>query len=86
MTRPLAVSVDEAARLLGLSRSSAYLAVQRGDIPSVAIGRRILIPMKRLEEMLGISPDEERSPASAMAEAPVINFRAADKKVAHGST
>ncbi len=49
---PLAVSVGEAAQLLGLSRSSAYLAVQRGEIPSVLIGHRIIIPMKRLEALL----------------------------------
>ena len=48
---PLAVSVPEAGRLLGLSRSSAYEAVKRGDIPSVRIAGRILVPLTRLEEL-----------------------------------
>ncbi len=45
---PLAVSVPEAARLLGLSRSTTYTAVKNGDIPSVRVGGRILVPMNRL--------------------------------------
>jgi excisionase family DNA binding protein len=49
------ISVAEAGQLLGLSRSSAYQAVQRGKIPSVRIGRRILVPTAPLLEMLGIS-------------------------------
>ncbi len=56
MTR-LAVSVVEAGRLLGLSRSSAYAAVKRGDIPSVRIGGRVLVPLRRLEEL--IDPKDE---------------------------
>ena len=55
---PLAVSVPEAGRLLGLSRSSAYEAVKRGDIPSVRIGGRVLVPLHRLEEL--VDPDRTR--------------------------
>ncbi len=49
---PLAISVPEAARLLGLSRSTTYQAVKRGDIPSVRIGGRVLVPLRRLEELI----------------------------------
>ncbi|RMF09398.1 MAG: DNA-binding protein [Alphaproteobacteria bacterium] len=52
MTRQT-VSVEEAARILGLGRSSAYEAVRRGDIPSLRIGRRILVPRAALERLLG---------------------------------
>jgi excisionase family DNA binding protein len=45
-------TVVEAARTLGISRNSAYAAVSRGDIPSVRIGRRIVVPTARLREML----------------------------------
>jgi excisionase family DNA binding protein len=55
---PLAVSVSEAGRLLGISRSTAYAAVKRGDIPSVRIGGRVLVPLRRLEEL--IDPRDER--------------------------
>jgi excisionase family DNA binding protein len=48
----LTLSVPEAAKLLGISRGLAYEAVRRGDIPSVKIGRKILVPRQRLERML----------------------------------
>jgi len=48
----LVFTVEEAAQLLGISRSFAYEAVQRGDIPSMRIGRRILVPKAALERFL----------------------------------
>jgi len=47
------ISVDEAARILGISRNLAYEAVRRGDIPSIRVGqKRILIPVRALERLL----------------------------------
>ncbi len=51
----LTLTVEEAAETLGLSRAFAYDAVRRGEIPSIRIGRRILIPKKALERLLGSS-------------------------------
>jgi excisionase family DNA binding protein len=48
----LVFTVEEAAQLLGISRSFAYEAVQRGDIPSMRIGRRILVPKAALQRFL----------------------------------
>ena len=48
----LVFTVEEAAQLLGISRSFAYEAVQRGDIPSMRIGRRILVPKAALQRYL----------------------------------
>ena len=45
-------TVEEVAELLGLSRGSAYLAVATGEIPSIRIGKRILIPQRALEQVL----------------------------------
>ncbi|MGA8030435.1 MAG: helix-turn-helix domain-containing protein [Bryobacteraceae bacterium] len=45
-------TVAEAAKKLGISRLSAYLAVQRGEIPAVHIGRRILVPKIAFEDLL----------------------------------
>jgi len=45
-------TVTDAARVLGISRNGAYAAVARGDIPSVRIGKRILVPTARLRELL----------------------------------
>jgi excisionase family DNA binding protein len=48
----LVFTVEEAAQLLGISRSFAYEAVQRGEIPSMRIGRRILVPKAALQRLL----------------------------------
>ena len=48
----LTITVDEAAARLGLSRNGAYEAVRRGEIPSLRIGRRVLVPRAALERML----------------------------------
>ena len=54
----LVFTVEEAAQLLGISRSFAYEAVQRGDIPSMRIGRRILVPKAALRRLLESSQSE----------------------------
>ena len=49
---PTVFTVDEVARILRIGRISAYQAIERGDVPSIRIGRRILIPRMALEQML----------------------------------
>ena len=49
----LTYSVDEAAVLLGVSRSLAYECIQRGEIPSIRFGRRVLVPRVAIEVLLG---------------------------------
>jgi len=53
----LTITVPQAAELLGISSNAAYIGVKRGHIPSVRIGRRILIPRVALERMLDGSRD-----------------------------
>ena len=48
----LIFTVVEAATLLGIGRNSAYEAIKSGILPSVQIGRRILIPLAALERFL----------------------------------
>ena len=54
LTQPttLVYTIAEAASLLNLGRSSMYQAVRNGSIPSVKLGRRILIPRTALEQFL----------------------------------
>lgn len=47
------LTVERAGAVLGLSRPSAYAAVKRGDIPTIRLGRRLLVPTARLRAMLG---------------------------------
>jgi excisionase family DNA binding protein len=46
------LTVDEAKEVLRISRASAYEGVRSGVIPSIRIGRRILVPRARLMAML----------------------------------
>jgi excisionase family DNA binding protein len=39
------LTVSEVAGVLGISRTKAYEAVAAGSIPSVKIGRRLLVPV-----------------------------------------
>ena len=48
----LTYTIEEAAQVLGIGRSSAYLAARTGEIPVVRIGRRLLVPVDALESML----------------------------------
>ena len=54
MTRDgrLVLSVTEAAGLLGISRGLAYELVARGELPSLRLGRRIVVPRRALEGLL----------------------------------
>ena len=46
------VSVERAGQIVGISRTAAYAAVARGDLPSLRIGRRVVVPRKALDRLL----------------------------------
>ena len=48
----LTYTVPEAGRRLGVGRNSAYAAARRGEIPTVRIGRRLLVPRIELHRIL----------------------------------
>ena len=50
----LTYNVTEVAELLGISRSTAYECVRRGEIPALVLGRRVLVARTTLEAMLGV--------------------------------
>ena len=54
MTRndSMTVTVQEAAKLLGISRNLCYDAVAKGQIPAVRVGRRLLVPRIALHNLL----------------------------------
>lgn len=51
------VSVERAGQVIGISRGSAYEGVRRGEIPSIRIGHRVLIPTAALLRLVGIRID-----------------------------
>lgn len=48
----LTYDIPEAGKLLGLSRGAAYEAARTGELPTIKIGRRILVPKAALDRML----------------------------------
>lgn len=47
------LTVEETAHILGIGRTSAYEAAQRGEIPAIRVGRRLLVLRARLMALLG---------------------------------
>jgi len=45
-------TLPEVACVLRISRGSAYEAAKRGEIPTIRIGRRLLVPTDALEKLL----------------------------------
>lgn len=64
---PLTLTVEEAGRLLGISRGAAYRAAACGQIPTIRLGRRLLVPTARLHQLLGIRHTEDLEPGEAPA-------------------
>ena len=58
----LAYSVDEAARLTGLSRDLLYDEMRRGTLMYLKVGRRRLIARQHLEQFLGTTPSAPTAP------------------------
>ena len=69
--RPTLTLYPETAKWMGLSKSSVYAAAERGEIPTIRVGRRLLVPTATLRRMLALDVDTEpespagRSPSEA---------------------
>lgn len=53
-TRPLTLTVEQAGRLLGVSRSTAYELV-RSELESIRLRRRVVVPVSGLAQRLHLS-------------------------------
>jgi excisionase family DNA binding protein len=50
---PRTISVPEAGRkYLNLSRDGSYAAANRGEIPTIRVGRLLRVPVKAMERLL----------------------------------
>jgi excisionase family DNA binding protein len=54
------VTVGEAAAILHISRGAAYQAAKTKQLPTIRIGRRLLVPLAGLERMLTEGADDDR--------------------------
>ena len=48
----LTLSIEEAAKVLGISRTLAYELVARRELPAIRLGRRIVVPRRALEALV----------------------------------
>lgn len=54
------VAVNAVAEILGLDRKTVYAAIHTGEIPSIRVGRRILVPTVWLAATITPDPQHER--------------------------
>ena len=70
---PAILDVPTAGKILGLGVSASYGASRRGEIPTLRIGKKLIVPTAKLLVLLGVgSPDNAGTPApggTASAEA-----------------
>jgi hypothetical protein len=56
---PQTLSVPQAGkRYFGLSRNALYAAAQRGQLPTIRIGRLLRVPVRAMERMLDQASDK----------------------------
>jgi excisionase family DNA binding protein len=60
-SEPATMTVSQAATVLGISRSSAYECVRIGSIPSIRLGRRIVVLRRAVDELPAMASATERA-------------------------
>ncbi len=48
----MVIDIPTAARVLSISRGLAYESARRGEIPTIRLGRRLLVPVAQFRRML----------------------------------
>ena len=56
----LTVTIAEAADRLGIGRSLCYELARQGELPTIRLGRRVLVPLKALEALIDGEEQSER--------------------------
>lgn len=49
------MSVEEAAEALGISRCSAYTLASSGELPTIRLGHRLLVPKHAFDKLIGLA-------------------------------
>ena len=70
--QPLLLSVPQAAHLLGLGATFTWDLVRRGDLPSVRLGRRVLVPRRAIERL---AERQSKAAGPALDDAPHAGAR-----------
>ena len=60
------LSVPQAGTIIGkLSRNGSYDAAKRGEIPTIKLGRKLVVPVAPLRRLLGELPAATEVPAAS---------------------
>lgn len=60
------MTIEEVRTFLPMSRSSAYAAIHSGDLPSIRLGKLILVPTAALRRLLQLDdPQTGAAPPDA---------------------
>jgi hypothetical protein len=68
----LTCTVPEAGQMLGIGRDASYHAAAAGQIPTLRLGRRLLVPVPRLLELVGLPQDAAATTAPNVPEPPAV--------------
>ena len=71
----MTATVEEAAQPLGIGRTLAYQLVHDGRLPSIRLGRRVLIPRTEIQRLLQseVTGGADTGAGSASSMAPASN-------------
>jgi len=58
------LTVEQAAAILGIGRASAYAAAGTGDLPVIRVGRRLLVSVAQLRQLLGEVQNDHEAAAN----------------------
>jgi len=50
----MTLTVEEVATILGVGRNKVYEAAHSGEIPTIRIGKRLLVPRAALKRLLAV--------------------------------
>lgn len=67
-TQPIAVSPTEAARLIGIGRTTLYEALSSGALRSAKIGKRRLITIEAIKDWLDACEVSDRASTTGAAD------------------
>lgn len=67
---PLTLTVEQAAHVLGIGRSTAYELVRTGELKCIHLRRRIVVPVAHLADRLGVKPADVWGTAMETGERP----------------
>lgn len=56
------MTVEEAAQKLGIGRGTAYRAAQTGELPTIRLGKRLVVPREAIDRMLAEAPAVRAAP------------------------